>query len=88
MAPEASPHSPTGILGFWHDAERCRRGEEQGAHPIGAPGQRGHREGPAGPGDLLRYRAARHALRQGTAEYHLASFRVRPAVSAQVDIRL
>uniref|UniRef100_A0A671UDK5 Girdin-like n=1 Tax=Sparus aurata TaxID=8175 RepID=A0A671UDK5_SPAAU len=58
------------------NAERRRRGEEQGAHPGGAPGEREHRETPAGSGDLLRHRAACHTLRSGPAEYYLAALRV------------
>lgn len=68
----------------WHDAERRRRREEQGAHPVGAPPERERRETPAGAGDLLRHRAACHILRPGPAERHVAALRVRPAVSVQV----
>lgn len=70
------PHNATALPGVWQDAERRRCGEEQGAHPGGAPGEREHRETPAGSGDLLRDRPACHTLRSGPAEYHLAAVRV------------
>ena len=79
------PRLSTAVLRGWHDAERRRRGEEQGAHPGGAPGERGHRQSPAGPGGVLRHRAARHTLRSGPAEHHVAALRVRPPVCRQVQ---
>lgn len=79
------PYNTTVIPGISDDAERRRRGEEQGADPVRAPGVREHRETPAGSGDLLRYWAACHTFRSGPAEYNLAAFRVRPSIIGQVN---